>query len=189
MYTNQFYINYIWYKAEASRYSIITTDANRNKININDIKENRWNHILIEVYYDPKLEYDRKTVIYYQSRYHSENLEPIDRSENQFPLKYIYFCNGRKTTCHNNDVTWYCAFYRNLRLFNGLLANRYVAYRYDEYFSDYKYLLSSIKLYYPLYGHYIANNLLSQYRSKESALNTNSPTNNWNFPQYAYDMI
>ena len=113
----------------------------------------------------------------------------ITTSENPLPLEYIYFCNGRKSTCNNIGITWYCAYYKNLRLFNGDLAERHVPYRYDEYYWDYKYLLSSIYLYYPLYGHYIANNLLSQYNSKLSALNTNSATNNWNFNQYAYCTI
>ena len=117
-----------------------------------------------------------------QTNLNSGNPRMIDYSENVLPLEYIYFCNRRKATCNNLDITWYCAYYKNLRVFNGLLAERHITYRYDEYYWDYKYLLSSIYLYYPLYGHYIANNLLSQYNSKLSALNTNSATNNWNFP-------
>ena len=184
-YTNQFYVDFHW----PGRYSLIKTDANRIEYTTSEIKENKWNHILFEVYYDPKLEYDRKTLIYFQTKYHSEKAKEIDHSENQLPLEYIYFCNRRKTSCNNIDVRWFCAYYRNLRLFHGYLANRYVAYRYDEFYSNYKYLLSSIKLYYPLYGHYIANNKLSQYKSKDSAFDTNSATNNWNYPQYSYNTI
>ena len=187
-YTNQFNIYY----TISPRQIVAETDANRITTVVykegekDQIMFNYWNHIVIEVFYDPKEEFDRKSIIYFQSKLYSENPLELDHSENELPLEYIYFCNGRRASCNNIDMTWYCAFYKNLRLFNGYLAHRYVTYRYDEYYSEEQYLLSSIKLYYPLYGHYIANNLLSQYNSKDSALNTNSPTNNWNFPQYNY---
>ena len=188
-YTNQFDITYIYYSPFS--YDVtFKTKANRiEKYISNEIKFSKWNHIVVEVYYDPKAAYDRKSIIYKQIKLDSENPEEMDHSENVLPLNYIYFCNGRKASCQNIDMTWYCAYYKNLRLFNSFLSSRHVIYRYDEYYWDYKYLLSSIFLYYPLYGHYIANNLLSQYNSKDSALNTNSPTNNWNFPQYSYNTV
>ena len=183
-YTNQFRI---YFKTDTEKIFIKTT-ANRKEIEISEkeIRQYYWNHIVVEVFYDPKEEYDRKSVIYFQSRLNSEKAVEIDHSENELPLEYIYFCNGRRASCNNIQISWFCAYYKNLRLYNGYLAHRYITYRYDEYYSEEQYLLSSIKLYYPLYGHYIANNLLSQYNSKESALNTNSATNNWNFPQYNY---
>ena len=184
-YTNQFQIKYLYYTEQTNVY----TSESRNSLNLTEdmkIQNYKWNHVAVEVFYDPKGEYNKKTIITLHTKLYSEKTLIIDYTENVLPLKYIYFCNGRKATCRNLDVLWYCAFYRNLRVFNGDLAHKYVTYRYDEYYSDYKYLLSSIKIYYPLYGHYIANNLWSQYKSIDSALDTNSPTNNWNFPQYGY---
>ena len=184
-YTNQFQIKYYYYESITNVY----TEESRNSSNLTsdyEIKNGKWNHMAVEVFYDPKAEYNRKTVINIHSKFYSENSLEIDHTENILPLRYIYFCNGRKATCRNLDIPWYCAFYKNLRVFNGDLAHKYVTFRYDEYYWDYKYLLSSIKIYYPLYGHYIANNLWSQYNNIDSALNTNSPTNNWNFPQYGY---
>ena len=180
-YTNQFDLYYI----AGSEVKYVKTFPNR-KEHLIKIERDIWNHIVFEVFYDPKESYDKKSTMYIQTYLDLENPTLIDYSENELPLEYIYFCNGRKASCNGLDIRWYCAHYKNLRLFNGNLAHRYVTYRYDEYYYDYKYLLSSIKLYYPLYGHYIANNLLSQYNSKDSVLNTNSATNNWNYPQYAY---
>ena len=180
-YTNQFIMRY---NNIDIKYFVDTT-PNRIETEI-DFDRFKWNHFAFEVFYDPKELYDRKSVITLQQHLNSGNTTELDHTENIIPLEYIYFCNGRRASCNNIAMTWYCAYYKNLRLFNGNLAHRYITFRYDEYYWDYKYLLSSIKLYYPLYGHYIANNLLSQYNSKDSALNTNSATNNWNFPQYLY---
>ena len=180
-YTNQFIMRY---NNIDIKYFVDTT-PNRIETEI-DFDRFKWNHFAFEVFYDPKELYDRKSVITLQQHLNSGNTIELDHTENIIPLEYIYFCNGRRASCNNIAMTWYCAYYKNLRLFNGNLAHRYITFRYDEYYWDYKYLLSSIKLYYPLYGHYIANNLLSQYNSKDSALNTNSATNNWNFPQYRY---
>ena len=179
--TNQFEMTHQSFSSD----NYIKSYANRKEHYVK-IEDTKWNHIVIEVYYDPREKYDQKSKIYLQTKLNSENPQLIDYSENELPLEYIYFCNGRKASCNGKDIRWYCAYYRNLRLFNGNLAQRYITYRYDEYYRDYKYLLSSIKLYYPLYGHYVANNLLSQFNSKDSVLNTNSATNNWNYPQYAY---
>ena len=180
-YTNQFKMRF---HKNGGIFKIITV-PNRKELEI-QVPRFKWNHFAFEVYYDPKQTYDKKSIMYFQKGFDSENSIIIDYSENIIPLEYIYFCNGRKASCNSIDITWYCAYYKNLRLFNGNIAQRYITYRYDEYYSDYKYLLSSILLYYPLYGHYIANNQLSQYNNLGSVLNTNSPTNNWNFPQYAY---
>ena len=153
--TNQFEMTHQSFSSD----NYIKSYANRTEHYVK-IEDTKWNHIVIEVYYDPREKYDQKSKIYLQTKLNSENPQLIDYSENELPLEYIYFCNGRKASCNGKDIRWYCAYYRNLRLFNGNLAQRYITYRYDEYYRDYKYLLSSIKLYYPLYGHYVANNLL-----------------------------
>ena len=163
----------------------IKTHINQEKKEIK-IKRLQWNHFIFQVYWDPKERFNYKSMMYMIQSQDTGHPQVITHSENPLPLEYIYFCNGRKSTCNNLDITWYCVNYKNLRLFNGDLAERHVTYRYDEYYWDYKYLLSSIYLYYPLYGHYIANNFLSQYNSKLSALDTNSATNNWNYAQYSY---
>jgi len=115
----------------------------------------------------------------------SGNAQQIDFSENPYPLDYIYFCNGRRASCNNIELNWFCGYYRNLRLFNGNLAQRHVTFRYDEFYKDYLYL-SSIIFYYPLYGSYIANNRLEQFNREEPPLIITSSTNSWNFPQYNY---
>ena len=79
------------------------------------------------------------------------NAEEIDSSENQLPLKKIYFCHGRRVSCDNLDLTWFCGFYKNLRVFNGELAGRNVLFRYDEYYSQETFLLSSIVIYFNNY--------------------------------------
>ena len=139
--TNQFEMSHIG----ASTINRYKTFANRKEDYV-EISTTKWNHIVFEVYYDPKERYEYKSKIYLQTKLDSEHPRLIDHSENQLPLEYIYFCNGRKATCNGKDISWYCAFYKNLRLFNGNLAQRYVTYRYDEYYSEYKHLLSSIKL-------------------------------------------
>ena len=186
-YTNQFQM-YIKNEEIPEEHFFIKTDINQVQKEI-FLKRFQWNHFIFQVYYDPKNGFNQKSIMYMIQSQKTGIPNKITNSENPLPLEYIYFCNGRKSTCNNIGITWYCAYYKNLRLFNGDLAERHVTFRYDEYYSDYKYLLSSIYLYYPLYGHYIANNLLSQYNSKLSALNTNSATNNWNFNQYAYCTI
>ena len=179
-YTNQFKIfkkgkngNYFFYSFE-----------NRKEFEYQNMNTN-WGHYSIEVYYDPKEKYNHKTTIFLEKNFVNLNKDGVEYSENVLPLEYIYFCNGRKSTCNNIYMTWNGAFYKNLRLFNGNMAQRHILYRYDEYYENYKYLLSSIKFYYPLYGHYIANNLWMQYNSQGSVLNLNTPTNNWDFPQYS----
>ena len=145
-----------------------------------------WGHYTIEVYYDPKQSYNKKSKIYLQRNFLTYNEEAVEYSENALPLEYIYFCNQRISSCNNLRLGWNAANYKNLRLIDGNMAQRHILYRYDEYYLNYKYLISSIKFYYPLFGHYIANNLWSQYKSEESVFDTNSPTNNWYFPQYSY---
>ena len=186
-YTNQFQM-YVKNEIVPDENFYIKTDINQQTHEIY-LKRFQWNHFIFQVYYDPKKGFNQKSIMYMINSQNTGNPLIITNSENPLPLEYIYFCNGRKSTCNNIQMTWYCAYYKNLRLFNGDLSERHVTYRYDEYYWDYKYLLSSIYLYYPLYGHYIANNLLSQYNSKLSALDTTSSTNNWNFNQYAYCTI
>ena len=175
-YTNQFQI---YYKDQGIFYSV----ENRRKTPL--LLTHDWSHYAIEVYYDPKQPYNKKSTIYLQKNYLSIYEDAIEYSENPLPLEYIYFCNSRRTTCNNIDISWNYALYKNLRLFNGNIAQRHILFRYDEYYSDYLYLLSSIKFYYPLYGHYIANNLWKQYKNQGSELNTNTPTNDWYYPQYS----
>ena len=69
------------------------------------------------------------------------------------------------------------------------MAQRHVTFRYDEFFEDY--LVSSIILYLPLYGEYIANNTLTSYISSAgqkflSPYITTLSSNIWNLPQYNY---
>jgi hypothetical protein len=149
------------------------------------ISKELWNHIVLEVFYDPREVRNHKTKVFIQTSLNS-NSEPIDYSENPYPLEYIYFCNGRRSSCNNIELNWFCGYYKNLRLFNGILAQRHVVFRYDELYHDYQYLLSSVLLYYPLFGDYISNNILGQYENKLSSLITTSDTNNWIFPQYNY---
>ena len=180
-----FYTNQIQIKKIETSYNVYTTAHGvRNTTFIN---ENQWNHIVLEVYYDPREERNQKTKVYVQIGLNTGNAFEVDNSENAYPLDYIYFCNGRRSSCNNLELDWFCSYYRNLRLFNGVLAQRHITFRYDEYYGDEKYLLlSSIELYYPLYGKYISNNILDQYQQKLAFFVTTSPTNNWNFPQYNY---
>ena len=180
-----FYSNQIQIKKVESSYNIYTT-AHDVRGNIT-IDESYWNHIIIEVYYDPREERNNKTKVYIQLEYNSETPLEVDHSENSYPLDYIYFCNGRRSSCNNIEISWFCGYYKNLRLFNGVLSQRHIIFRYDYFYSDMKYLLlSSIVLYYPLYDDYISNNTLSQYQNKLPPLLTTSTTNNWIFPQYNY---
>ena len=145
-----FYSNQIQIKKVEESYNVYTTAHNVRNYTI--INHNQWNHIVIEVYYDPRQDRNHKTKIYLQTGLNSGNPIEIDHSENPYPLDYIYFCNGRRSSCNNIEMSWFCGYYRNLRLFNGELSQRHVTFRYDEYYSEYPYLLSSIVLYYPLYG-------------------------------------
>ena len=180
---NIFYSNQIQIKKIETSYNVYTTAHDFRSTTT--IYEDRWNEIALEVYYDPREERNNKTRVFVQTSLNS-NAEEIDNSENPYPLDYIYFCNGRRSSCNNIELSWFCGYYRNLRLFNGVLSQRHVTFRYDEYYQDYQYLLSSIILYYPLYGNYISNNILRQYKDKLAFLLTTSETNIWNFPQYNY---
>ena len=179
-YTNQFQI-----KNVETSFNVYTTAHGSQGFTINDIYFDKWNHILFEVYYDPREERNYKTRVFMETSLNSGNAQLIDHSENPYPLDYIYFCNGRRASCNNIELNWFCGYYRNLRLFNGNLAQRHVTFRYDEYYKDILYL-SSIVFYYPLYGSYIANNRLEQFNREKSPLIITSATNNWNFPQYNY---
>ena len=151
------------------------------------MSQTQWNHVVLEVYYDPREKRNYKTRFYLQIDLNTGNANELDHSENPYPLDYIYFCHGRRSSCNNIEINWYCGYYRNLRLFNGNLAQRHITFRYDEYYSDIKYILiSSIVLYYPLYGHYISNNILGQYQEKLDPKLITSTTNTWIFPQYNY---
>ena len=156
-YTNQFQM-YIKNEIIPEEHFFFLFYINQEKHEIY-LKRFQWNHFIFQVYYDPKKGFNQKSIMYMIQSQNTGTPTKITNSENPLPLEYIYFCNGRKSTCNNIGMTWYCAYYKNLRLFNGDLSERHVTYRYDEYYWDYKYLLSSIYLYYPLYGHYIANNL------------------------------
>ena len=179
-----FYTNQIQIKNVEESYNVYTT-AHGNKGFTIQINNKKWNHILFEVYYDPREEHNYKTRVYMQTSLNSGNAEVIDNSENPYPLDYIYFCNGRRASCNNLEINWYCGHYKNLRLFNGNLAQRHISFRYDEYYNDILYL-SSIIFFYPLYGKYIANNYLGQFDYRKDSLIVNSETNNWKFPQYNY---
>ena len=180
-----FYTNQIQIRKVETSYNVYTTSHDvRNSITI---YEGQWNHIVLEVYYDPREKRNEKTKVYVQTGLNTGNPLEIDNSENAYPLEYIYFCNGRRSTCNNLELDWFCSYYKNLRLFNGVLAQRHITFRYDEYYGEKEYLLlSSIVLYYPLFGQYIANNILDQYQQKLAFFTTTSPTNTWNFPQYNY---
>ena len=155
-YTNQFKI---YFNGEKTQFYSF---ENRRNHDFN-VRAKTWGHYSIEVYYDPKQPYNKKSTIYLQQNFieleYKNGQGCAEYSENPLPLEYIYFCNGRKSSCNNLNIGWDAAYYKNLRLFDGNIAQRYILYRYDEYYSEYPFLLSSIKLYYPLYGHYIANNL------------------------------
>ena len=181
-----FYTNQIQIKKVESSYNIYTTA--HDIVDTTTINQTQWNQIVLEVYYDPREKRNYKTRVYIQISLNTGNAIEIDHSENPYPLDYVYFCNGRRSSCNNIEINWFCGYYRNLRLFNGILAQRHITFRYDEYYSDFKYLLlSSIVFYYPLYGNYTANNILSQYQQKLDPLTKIiSTTNTWNFPQYNY---
>ena len=178
-----FYTNQIQIQNIESSFNVYTT-AHDFRVNITVSKES-WNQIVLEVFYDPREERNYKTTVFVQTNLNSNSLQ-IDNSENPYPLDYIYFCNGRRSSCNNIELNWFCGYYKNLRLFNGILSQRHVTFRYDEFYSDYMYLLSSIVLYYPLFGDYISNNILRQYEDKLPFLTTTSDTNRWIFPQYNY---
>ena len=173
-------------KVETSFNAYTTAHDIRGDFTIN---KQYWNQILIEVYYDPREDRNQKTKVYLQTNYNSGNPLLIDKSENDYKLNYIYFCNGRRASCKNLDLNWYCGFYRNLRVFNGNMAQRHVTFRYDEFYPEF--LVSSILLYLPLFGEYIANNKFTQYINSHGEA-TLAPftltysSNTWNFPQYNY---
>ena len=182
-----FYTDQIQIKKVETSYNVYTTshDIRGNFI----LNEKYWNQIVLEVYYDPRADRNKKTIVYLQTNYNSGNPLEIDNSENDYKLNYIYFCNGRRASCNNLDLNWYCGYYRKLRVFNGNMAQRHVTFRYDEFFKDY--LVSSILLYLPLYGEYITNNTLTQYINDVGTkflapYITTLSSNTWNLPQYNY---
>ena len=181
-----FYSDQIQLKKVETSYNAYTTSHDiRTNFAIN---ENYWNQIVLEVYYDPRAERNHKTIVYLQTNYNSGNALEIDQSENDYKLNYIYFCNGRRASCNNLELNWYCGFYRKLRVFNGNMAQRHVTFRYDDLYPNF--LVSSIVLYLPLYGKYIANNKLTQYiyNGDEflAPFTTTLGSNTWNLPQYNY---
>ena len=182
-----FYTDQIQLKKVETSYNAYTTAHDiRSAFTVN---EGYWNQIVLEVYYDPRADRQKKTKVYLQTNYNSGFADKIDESENDYKLNYIYFCHGRRASCNNLDLNWYCGFYKNLRLFNGNMAQRHVTFRYDDFYPDY--LVSSILLYLPLYGDYIANNKLTQYINQNgqgflSPFTTKYESNTWIFPQYNY---
>ena len=182
-----FYTDQIQIKKVENSYNVYTTSHDiRGNF---EIHGGYWNQIVLEVYYDPRADRNHKTKVYLQTNYNSGYASLIDESENDYKLNYIYFCNGRRASCNNLDLNWYCGYYRKLRLFNGNMAQRHVTFRYDEFYPNF--LVSSILLYLPLYGEYIAGNILTQFKS--GGIETIAPittiqytSNTWNFPQYNY---
>ena len=181
-----FYSDQIQLKKVETSYNAYTTAHDiRTDFTIN---EGYWNQIVLEVYYDPRADRNYKTLVYLQTNYNSGNALEIDNSENDYKLNYIYFCNGRRASCNNLELNWYCGFYRKLRVFNGNMAQRHVTFRYDDLYPEF--LVSSIILYLPLYGKYIANNKLTQYIYNDieflAPFTTTLGSNTWNLPQYNY---
>ena len=182
-----FYTDQIQLKKVETSYNVYTTAHDiRGAFNIN---EGYWNQIVIEVYYDPRADRNKKTKVYLQTNYNSGFATLVDESENDYKLNYIYFCNGRRSSCNNLDLNWYCSYYKNLRLFNGNMAQRHVTFRYDDFYPEF--LVSSILLYLPLYGEFIANNKLKQYVNSAgeeflAPFTIKYSSNNWNFPQYNF---
>ena len=182
-----FYTDQIQLKKVETSYNVYTTAHDiRGAFTIH---EGYWNQIVLEVYYDPRADRNKKTKVYIQTNYNSGYADLVDESENDYKLNYIYFCNGRRASCNNLDLNWYCGYYKNLRLFNGNMAQRHVTFRYDDFYPEF--LVSSILLYLPLYSEYIANNILTQYINSAgqgflSPFTTKYLSNNWIFPQYNF---
>ena len=128
-YTDQIQIQ----KVETVFNAYTTAHGISDKSEYFNINKEHWNQIVIEVYYDPRADRNKKTKVYLNTNYNSFNALEIDKSENDYKLNYIYFCNGRRATCNNLDLNWYCGYYRKLRVFNGNMAQRHVTFRYDDF--------------------------------------------------------
>ena len=152
------------------------------KVINNEFYKYEWNRINLIVYYDPQLPKNKKTKFYYRINNKYNNL--FGESENKYPLKYIYFCNGDASSCSGLNLKWASGFYKKLRVYNGNIANIDLIRRYDDIFSSETSRINGMIAYYPLYGKYIKNNYLSQGLTEEAGINIKESSNIWGFPQY-----
>ena len=172
-------------------FTIETSAIVENKV-INDIINiYEWNHIIINVVYDPNEGYNKKTKVYIIAN--NKNFEDANSlkslTENKMTLEKIYFCNGDPSKCDGEEIYWSSAFYKNLKVFNGDSAQPYLIKRYNDIYKKDK--IASLIAYYPLTGQSIQNNNLYQYvyenyDTGNSYLKLTETFNSWNFPQYNY---
>ncbi len=188
-YNYLFYSNHIMltygpaiYDLNQFQLKIITSAIVNEPIINNIINIFEWNHIILNVIYDIKEDYNKKTKVYISANGKFNNL--ISSTENKMTLEKIYFCNGDPSNCDGNNIYWSSAFYKNLRVYNGNSVQPSFIIRYYDLYKDSR--LSSIIAYYPLYGTYIQNNKFTEYNNYGSGLILREGFNSWNFPQYNY---
>ena len=182
-YTNHIMLTYSNYDLNQFQLKIITSST-VNQPTINDIVNIfEWNHLILNVIYDPKEDYNKKTNVYISANNKFNDIL-ISSTENKMTLEKIYFCNGDPSNCDGNNIYWSSAFYKNLRVYNGNSVQPSFIIRYYDLYKDSR--LSSIIAYYPLYGTYIQNNKFTEYNDYGSGLILREGFNSWNFPQYNY---
>ncbi len=47
---------------------------------------------------------------------YNEDSECAEYTENPIPLEYIYFCNGRRSSCNNLNMDWDAAHYKKFEI-------------------------------------------------------------------------
>ncbi len=148
--------------------------------------EEQWNHVIINVIYDPNQSQLNKTQIYLILN--NEVLFNNNYFENKIPLKKIYFCYHEAGTCDGNDVQWGSAYYKNLRVWDGNKAQPSIIERYDDFFLNFN-KISSLLLYLPLTKEKIADNRLTDFFNPNNYYDVRFSYNKWNFPQYNYGTV
>ena len=131
--------------------------GNTNDVDIIGYQAKEWNKFIFYTKYEKELEYYRK-IIY--TNHNMQNGQELTRVyyEDLGSLKFITFCEGTCLDDKQNRIHWTTGYYKNLRIWNGDIANPFEIEQYDQNFPSYTNRISSIEYFFPFKNEYISNN-------------------------------
>ena len=114
-------------------------------------------------------------------------VSPVYTDTNNQSLSYILFCNVDPSSCNGQTIYWGSGWYKNLRVWNGDLAQPFVLSQYDTYYPSLTVRSSSIGLFYPFTIKYIANNYLQDPYTTSNNFYVTSTNNAFELQDYNFN--
>jgi hypothetical protein len=131
--------NYIFYSNTLRLYQngsnqnyYVTTPINANAVNLvvnTHLSETEWNKFVFHCRYsNPRSTFE----LFVFNRFSSKVSVGSTIIPNQY-LQYIAFCHQDPSSCRpGNNIYWSSGYYRNMRVWNGDLADPWVLSQYDD---------------------------------------------------------